>query len=243
MTLPPKSSEMTLKAVHLSKEFGHGAHRTMVLHDVDLSVDGGQFVAICGPSGSGKSTLLTLLGGLDRPTHGSVWIGDTEISRLGDGRRAALRNSRLGFVFQSFQLLPALTARENVAIPALIAGRRADAYARADQLLEAVGLGGFALGAPNADRRAYEMSGGEQQRVAIARALVNGPSIVLADEPTGNLDQENGASVLDILTRATVSASRTLLVVTHDESIAERADMVVRLVDGRVVGVSARAPT
>ncbi len=210
------------------------------VRDVTVQIDAGEFVAICGPSGSGKSTLLSLLGALDRPTSGGVWLGPDELSTLGDAERADIRNRQIGYVFQSFQLLPGLSAVENVALPALI-GRegRGAAYRRASELLGKVGLEAFAQGGTTDGSRPAEMSGGEQQRVSIARALVNDPSIVLADEPTGNLDQANGALVLDALIEATVASGRTLVMVTHDESIASRADRILRMLDGELSNVVA----
>lgn len=213
----------------LVKEFRGGADLVRALDGVNLAVAGGEFVAVTGASGAGKSTLLHLLGGLDRPSSGRVLFDGVELGGLSDNELAELRRRRLGFVFQFFHLLPTLTAWENVAVPRLLDGvplRRT--RARALELLEQVGL------ADRAEHRPSELSGGEMQRTALARALVADPRVVLADEPTGNLDSKTGAGILDLLGDLAGQGGRTVVMVSHDPEAAGRADRVVHLVDGRV---------
>src|SRR6201994_3552528 len=216
----------------LKKSIHNGTNMVEILRGIDLTIPQGQFAAIMGPSGSGKSTLLGLLAGLDAPTEGEVILDGTPISRLNEDELAEIRGRKLGFVFQSYQLIPMLTALENVLLPFELNGsshRPADGRARATELLESVGL---------ADRLHHypvQLSGGEQQRVALARAFVVEPPIVLADEPTGNLDSSNGQHVLDLLTERQREANTTLVLVTHDRQIADRADRRIFLRDGRIV--------
>ncbi len=198
-----------------------------ILDHVNLSVQAGEFVAILGPSGSGKSTLLALMAGLDRPTEGEVLLDGRPIHALSEDELARLRRRQIGFVFQSFQLLANLTARENVLLPLELAGRE-DAPGRADELLRAVGLGARGHHYP------AQLSGGEQQRVALARAFALGPPVLLADEPTGNLDSATGEVVLELLERLRREEGSTLVLVTHDPAVASRADRLVHLKDGRV---------
>jgi lipoprotein-releasing system ATP-binding protein len=219
-----------LRVENVSKDYGETVI-TSVLRDVDLEVQHGEFVALVGPSGSGKSTLLNLVGLLDRPTRGRIWIGDQDTSGLDDEELTALRGSTLGFVFQFHHLLPAFTALENVMLPGWAArGRPSEALRQhAHALLDSVGL------ADLAERRATQLSGGQQQRVAIARALIADPRLLVADEPTGNLDTASSAEVFDLLEQVNRTRGTTLLVVTHDPRIAARARRVTELVDGRVV--------
>lgn len=218
-----------LEARGLVKIFGDGPAAVRALRGVDARVADGEFLAIMGPSGSGKSTLLHILGALDRPTAGSVEIRGRRYDDLGDRALTRLRGEVFGFVFQFFNLLPTLTAAENVLLPALVAGEPPRAYAeRTDELLALVGL------ADRAGHLPAEMSGGEQQRVAIARALLRQPEVLLADEPTGNLDSASGAMVLDLLRRL-VTDGQTVVMVTHDAGAAARADRVVFLRDGMIV--------
>jgi len=212
----------------LGRRYGDGEAAIDALDDVSIAFPRGQFAAVMGPSGSGKSTLLHCLAGLDRPTAGAVVIDGTPLADLSDRDLTVLRRSAIGFVFQSFNLLPMLTARENVALPLRIAGTR-DSDARVDAMLAEVGL------ADRAGHRPSELSGGQQQRVAIARALVAEPTVIFADEPTGNLDSASGQEILDLLRRAVDERGRTVVMVTHDPRAATIADRVVLLSDGRVV--------
>jgi putative ABC transport system ATP-binding protein len=219
-----------LAARGVVRSFGAGNARTRVLHDVDLDIERGEWIAVMGPSGCGKSTLLHILGGLDRPDAGAVWLGGTRIDDLSETRRAVLRRTRLGVVFQFFNLVPQLTAAGNVESPMRLAGvSRSDARRRVEALLGAVGLSERARSYP------AQLSGGEQQRVSIARALANDPLILLADEPTGALDSESAQQVLDLLRRAH-GRGQTIVMVTHDPHIGGAADRLVRMRDGRIVG-------
>ena len=211
----------------VSKTVKSGDHLLTILHPLDLAVPSGRRLAIVGPSGSGKSTLLGLIAGLDAPSSGSIVIDGTDITTLDEDRLARLRGAKIGFVFQSFHLIPSLTALENILVPMEIAGRR-DAAARAGDLLAEVGLEDRGHHYPS------QLSGGEQQRVAIARALSNEPIIVLADEPTGNLDSRTGRQVIELLLQINRERGATLVVVTHDQEIASVADARVYLRDGSV---------
>ena len=212
----------------VSKTVTSGSDPLTILHPLTATIPEGQFVAIVGPSGSGKSTLLGLIAGLDSPSSGSVAIDGTDITALDEDALARLRGEKIGFVFQFFHLIPSLTAFENVAVPMEIAGA-SDVKERADALLDEVGLKGRAHHYPS------QLSGGEQQRVALARALANNPSIVLADEPTGNLDSANGRHIMELLARVHQTRRTTLVLVTHDSEIAAMADARMVLRDGRVV--------
>jgi len=212
----------------VSKTVQSGDHPLTILHSLDYAIPSGQFVAIVGPSGSGKSTLLGLLAGLDAPTTGEILIDGVDITRLNEDGLAKLRGEKIGFVFQFFHLVPSLTAFENVLIPMEIAGRR-DPVPRARRLLEEVGLTDRAHHYPS------QLSGGEQQRIAIARALANDPPIVLADEPTGNLDSTTGRNIMDLLLNARRARASTLVLVTHDAELASLADNRLVLRDGRPV--------
>jgi putative ABC transport system ATP-binding protein len=218
-----------------SRSFGTGSARVVALDALDVTIERGEFVAVFGPSGSGKTTLLQLLGTLDRPTGGSVRFEGQPLERLGDSALADLRLRALGFVFQQFNLIPTLSAAENVeAALAPLAMSRSERKSTAKEHLDAVGLGARAHHLP------AQMSGGEQQRVAIARALARSPRVVLADEPTGNLDTRNGEMVMHLLARLHRELQITLVLVTHDEWIAEGADRVLRLADGRLIDGSAQ---
>jgi putative ABC transport system ATP-binding protein len=212
----------------VSKTVMSGSAPLTILQPLTVLIPRGQFVAIVGPSGSGKSTLLGLIAGLDAPTTGSVLIDGVDITRLDEDGLAKLRGEKIGFVFQFFHLIPSLTAYENVAVPMEIAGA-ANAGPRAHALLEEVGLTGRAHHYPS------QLSGGEQQRVALARALANDPPIVLADEPTGNLDSANGRHIMELLTGIHQTRGTTLVLVTHDVGLAAQADARLLLQDGRVV--------
>jgi putative ABC transport system ATP-binding protein len=217
----------------VSKTVMSGSEPLTILHPLSLQIPHGQFVAIVGPSGSGKSTLLGLIAGLDAPTSGQVLIDDVDITRLDEDSLARLRGEKVGFVFQFFHLIPSLTAYENVAVPMEIAGV-ADARPRAEQLLEEVGLTGRAHHYPS------QLSGGEQQRVALARALAPDPAILVADEPTGNLDEATGRQIVDLLFTKHAERGMTLVLVTHDTALAERCDRGVRLRSGRIDGSADR---
>lgn len=223
------STPYAVEARGLSREFGDGPDAVRALHEVDLSIAVGEFVAVMGPSGSGKSTLLHLIGGLDRPDGGEVLIEGQPLARLSDELLAQLRRRRIGFILQFFNLFPLLNATENVAFPLLLDGHR-DAPARAEDALDRVGLAGRVRHRPG------ELSGGEQQRVAVARALVTRPAVVLADEPTGSLDTLAGEDVLRLL-RTAADAGQAVLLITHEAPAAAYADRVVRLRDGEVVSV------
>jgi putative ABC transport system ATP-binding protein len=212
----------------LRKEYRSGARRLTVLDDVDLRIESGEFVSVVGPSGSGKSTLLALLAGLDDPTSGRVLLDGVDLAGLDEDDRARLRRDRIGFVFQSFQLIASLTALENVRVPLDLAGRR-DGAARARALLDRVGLG------ERTDHLPVQLSGGEQQRVALARAFVHEPDILFADEPTGNLDHDAGAGILALMRELNHDHGTTLVLVTHDTELAAAASRTVRLRGGSLL--------
>jgi putative ABC transport system ATP-binding protein len=216
-----------LKCESLSRTYVSGGRELTVLKDISFEVEPGGFVAIVGPSGSGKTTLLGLLAGLDRPSTGRVWLDGQDLDTLDEDGRARLRRERVGFVFQSFQLIPTLTAQENVQVPLELAGGDGAEISR--ELLTRVGLGGRGHHYP------AQLSGGEQQRVALARAFSNRPRILFADEPTGNLDAETGAVIIDLMGELNRQLSTTLVLVTHDPDLAARASRTIRLADGRMV--------
>ncbi|MEM8994758.1 MAG: ABC transporter ATP-binding protein [Acidobacteriota bacterium] len=228
--MPDSSPAPTARIdVHdLTKRLRSGDRLLTILDSINLQIPAGQFVAILGPSGSGKSTLLSLMAGLDRPTEGSIRLDGSALETLSEDQLAELRLEKVGFVFQSFQLLTHQTARENVLLPLELAGRHADPGARADELLEMVGLGERGHHYP------VQLSGGEQQRVALARAFATEPPILFADEPTGNLDGTTGQQVLELLERLHQESKTTLVMVTHDPSVAARADRAIHLRDGRI---------
>ena len=213
----------------LWKKIDSGSHEVEILRGIDLVIPRGQFVAVMGPSGSGKSTLLGLLAGLDTPSEGEIYLDGQEISRLREDEMALLRARKIGFVFQSYHLVPTLTAEENVLLPLELSGDGRGGAERIGQLLESVGL------ADRADHYPVQLSGGEQQRVALARAFVAHPPVVMADEPTGNLDTANGRHVLEMLIEMNRREQTTLIMVTHDRELADRADRLITLRDGRVV--------
>ena len=217
-----------LIADDLQKSYRSGGRPLAALQNVSFQVEPGETVAIVGPSGSGKTTLLGLLAGLDRPTGGRVLLDGTDLGALSEDDRARLRREKIGFVFQSFQLIPTLTARENVAVPLDLAGDGGGA-ARADELLDRVGLGGRGHHYPT------QLSGGEQQRVALARAFIHRPAILFADEPTGNLDAATGARIIELMMELNRELGTTLILVTHDLELAGRMRRVIRLADGAVV--------
>jgi putative ABC transport system ATP-binding protein len=224
----PGESDVAARALDATKIYGRGDTEVRALDRVSVDFATGRLTAIMGPSGSGKSTLLHALAGLDTLTGGSVWIGATELGRLSDKKLTKLRRDRIGFVFQSFNLIPTLTAAENITLPMKLAGRKPDAEWLAT-VVGTVGLG-HRLG-----HRPAELSGGQQQRVAVARALASRPQIVLADEPTGNLDSRTGAEILAFMRTAVRELGQTIVVVTHDPLAASYADRAVFLADGRIV--------
>ncbi|MGW5426155.1 ABC transporter ATP-binding protein [Streptomyces sp. NPDC004059] len=213
----------------VSRRYGSGENAVTALDQVSLSFPAGTFTAVMGPSGSGKSTLLQCAAGLDRPTSGSVTVGDTDLTKLNETRLTLLRRDRIGFVFQAFNLMPSLTAEQNVALPLRLAGRR-PSRARVREVLDQVGLG------DRAGHRPTELSGGQQQRVALARALITRPEVLFGDEPTGALDSQTSREVLKLLRGMVDSEGQTVIMVTHDPVAAAYADRVVFLVDGRVNG-------
>jgi len=217
------------RARALTKVYGRGAAEVRALDGVDVDFAAGAFTAIMGPSGSGKSTLMHVLAGLDQATSGTAQLGDTEITALGDDALTTLRRDRVGFVFQSFNLLPMFTAEQNILLPLELAGSAVD-RPWFDTRVETLGRG------QRLTHRPSELSGGQQQRVAIARALIAKPEVVFADEPTGNLDSRSGAEVLSFLRRSVRELGRTIIMVTHDPSAAAYADRVVLLADGRIAG-------
>ncbi|TFH18592.1 ABC transporter ATP-binding protein [Candidatus Bathyarchaeota archaeon] len=208
-----------------------GGRPLEVLKGVDLKVEYGEFVAIMGPSGSGKSTLLNMIGALDSPTSGEVFINDTNISKLNDNQKADLRNREIGFIFQFFNLIPRMDAQGNVELPMAIAGKsRGDRHKRAKELLELVGLG------DRADHKPSQLSGGEQQRVAIARALANEPNILLADEVTGNLDSRTGSEIMHLLRNLNEEEGKTFILITHDPAVGQQTDRLISFKDGVIEG-------
>jgi putative ABC transport system ATP-binding protein len=217
-----------LVARELTKEYRSGSSALAVLREVSFEIPQGAFVAIVGPSGSGKTTLLGLLAGLDQPSRGAVTLDGADLTQLDEDARAKLRGEKVGFIFQSFQLIPTLTAQENVQVPLELRGRR-DAAEKARDLLTRVGLG------DRTDHFPTQLSGGEQQRVAIARAFANEPRILFADEPTGNLDGATGARIVALLDQLNRESGATIVIVTHDLTLAEHAQRIIRLRDGVVV--------
>lgn len=224
-----------LETVELVKEYKSGEDVVRAVNGVDLTVEEGEFVSVVGPSGSGKSTLLYLLGLLEQPTSGSVLFRGKDLYKLSNSKQADFRRNQVGFVFQQYNLLPVLNAIENVKVPMMPYKTDFNLNARAKELLEQVGLSHRAKHLPS------QLSGGEQQRVAIARALLSKPEIVLADEPTGNLDSKSGEQVLTLLEDMRKEYGLTLVLVSHDERIADRADRIVRLLDGKIVGAAERS--
>lgn len=220
-----------IETKNLSRKFVSGKSALDALTDVNISVGEGELVALVGPSGSGKSTLLNLIGGLDYPTEGSVYIRNKDIGLYNDAELSAYRNTTVGFVFQEFHLEPFLTVRRNVLLPVYfsLSSRDGEEMSReADRLLEEVGL------SAKTNSKIHELSGGQKQRVAIARAFINKPKIILADEPTGNLDLKTGAAIIDLLKESHKKHKTTLIIATHDESIAKVADRIIQIKDGKI---------
>lgn len=216
-----------LKVEHLTKEYGKGDTKVKALDDVSFTVNKGEFVAIIGPSGSGKSTLLHLLGGVDRPTSGNVQIEGTNIYDLGETRLAIFRRRQIGLIYQFYNLIPVLDVEENITLPMLLDQRKVD-KAHLNEIITTLGLEKRLHHLPN------ELSGGQQQRVSIGRALITNPSIILADEPTGNLDRKTGEEIMSLLKLSNKQYNQTLIVITHDESIALQADRIIAIEDGKI---------
>ncbi|HWG08037.1 MAG TPA: ABC transporter ATP-binding protein [Solirubrobacteraceae bacterium] len=226
--LPGNGSDPLVQAEDLSRRYGEGEAAVDALSDVSVGFPASRFAAIMGPSGSGKSTLMHILAGLDQPTRGNVRLGDVELTGLDDKRLTELRRDKIGFIFQTFNLLPVLSAEENILLPLSIAGRHPDRE-WLERLIETVGIG------DRLEHRPAELSGGQQQRVAIARALVSRPAVVFADEPTGNLDSKASDDVLELLRHAVDDFDQTVVMVTHDAHAASFADRLLVLADGRIV--------
>ena len=217
-----------LKVEHLSKIYGQGENEVRALDDVSFSVEKGQFVAIIGPSGSGKSTLLHILGGVDRPTSGKVWLEGQDVFAQNEEQLAIFRRRQVGLIYQFYNLIPVLDVTENITLPVLLDGRKVNRE-RLQKLLETLNLADRAHHLPN------QLSGGQQQRVSIGRALMNAPAVVLADEPTGNLDSKNSQEIVELLKKSNREYGQTLIVITHDESIALQADRLLAIEDGHIV--------
>lgn len=216
-----------LKTINLSKSYGKGSTKVQALKDVNIEINNGEFAAIVGPSGSGKSTLLHLIGGVDRPTEGKVILEGTDIYSLKEKELSILRRRKIGFVFQFYNLIPVLTAKENILMPLLLDGKKPDEK-YLDELVDILGI------KDRLDHLPSELSGGQQQRVSIGRALANKPSIILADEPTGNLDSKNSKEIIELLRYSAKRYNQTLMVITHDLNIAGMADRIVRIEDGEI---------
>ena len=217
-----------LKIENLTKVYGSGENEVRALDGVSFSVEKGEFLAIIGPSGSGKSTLLHILGGVDRPTSGKVWLDGQDVYAQNEEQLAIFRRRQVGLIYQFYNLIPVLNVVENMTLPVLLDGRKVNVE-RLNELVETLGLSGRKNNLPN------QLSGGQQQRVSIGRALMNAPAVVLADEPTGNLDSRNSQEIVELLRQSNVKYKQTLIVITHDESIALQADRIVAIEDGRIV--------
>ena len=217
-----------LKIENLKKVYGSGENEVRALDGVSFSVEKGEFLAIIGPSGSGKSTLLHILGGVDRPTSGKVWLEGQDVYEQDEEQLAIFRRRQVGLIYQFYNLIPVLNVVENMTLPVLLDGRKVNEE-RLNELVETLGLSGRKNNLPN------QLSGGQQQRVSIGRALMNAPAVVLADEPTGNLDSRNSQEIVELLRQSNVKYKQTLIVITHDDSIALQADRIIAIEDGRIV--------
>ena len=220
-----------LKTINLSKIYGEGDNQVKASDEINLSIDKGEFVAIVGSSGSGKSTLLHMLGCLDKPTSGEIYIEGENVATYGDDALSIVRRRKIGFVFQAYNLIPVMTVRENIEMPVLLDGKKPDKK-YIDDLIDMLGLADRVEHLPN------QLSGGQQQRVSIARALANKPSIILADEPTGNLDKKNSIEVMEILKASAKKYEQTLILITHEASVANLADRIIELSDGKIISDS-----
>lgn len=218
----------TLRVEHLSKYYGEGDNRITALDDVSFSIHQGEFVAVVGPSGSGKSTLLHLLGGVDQPSEGRVIINGNDISAMNESQLAIYRRRQIGLIYQFYNLIPVLNVTENITLPVLLDGRKVNEQ-RLQEMISLLGLDGREKHLPN------QLSGGQQQRVSIGRALMNAPAVVLADEPTGNLDSKNSQEIMNLLRESNEKFHQTLIMITHDENIALQADRIIAIEDGKIV--------
>ena len=216
-----------LRCEHVTKEYGEGNTKIKALDDVSFSVEKGEFVSIVGPSGSGKSTLLHILGGVDKPTSGKVFVEDTDMHSLKEDKLAIFRRRQIGLIYQFYNLMPVLNVDENIVLPHLLDGRKMD-QERLDLIVEQIGLTDRRKNLPS------QLSGGQQQRVSIGRAMFNRPAIVIADEPTGNLDRKNGQEIMKLLKKSNREHKQTLILITHDESIALQADRIIYIEDGKL---------
>src|SRR5436305_1686537 len=237
-TVPPETGQaqstertVVMDVLNITKNLPLGRERIEILKGISFQIRSGEFVSIVGPSGSGKSTLLGIIAGLDNPTTGQVLIDGVDITRMSEGKLAAVRNSKIGMVFQAFNLIPTLTAQENVEVPLYVGKHKGSPSARAQELLALVGL------SHRLNHRPNQLSGGEQQRVAIARALATDPPLVIADEPTGNLDGKNGENSLKLISDLQKQTGKTFIIATHDPVVASHADRAIRIVDGRVAEI------
>src|SRR2546430_1666845 len=224
-------NKVVMDVRNITKNLPLGRERIEILKGISFQIRSGEFVSIVGPSGSGKSTLLGIIAGLDNPTTGQVLIDGVDITRMSEGKLAAVRNSEIGMVFQAFNLSPTLTAQENVEVPLYVGKHKGSPSARAQELLALVGL------THRLDHRPNQLSGGEQQRVAIARALATDPAFVIADEPTGNLDARNGENVLELIAQLRTQTGKTFIIATHDPVVASHADRTIRIVDGKITEI------
>ena len=223
-----KNSRVVIDVRHITKSLPLGREHIDILKGISFQVMNGEFISIIGPSGSGKSTLLGIMAGLDNPTSGQVLIDDIDITRMSEGQLASVRNQKIGMVFQAFNLIPTLTAQENVEVPLYVGKHKGSPSGRAQELLSLVGL------SHRLHHRPSQLSGGEQQRVAIARSLATDPTIVIADEPTGNLDAKNGENILNLITNLRARTGKTFVIATHDPHIASHADRSISIVDGLI---------
>lgn len=218
-----------LRAEHLTKIYGKGENQVAAINDISFSVEKGEFLAIIGPSGSGKSTLLHILGGVDRPTSGKIYMNGQDVYAQSEDQLAVFRRRYVGLIYQFYNLIPVLNTVENITLPVLMDNRKVN-KGRLNELIATLGLSGRQNNLPN------QLSGGQQQRVSIGRALMNAPAVVLADEPTGNLDSKNSQEIVELLKESNKKYGQTLIVITHDESIALQADRIISIDDGKIVG-------
>jgi putative ABC transport system ATP-binding protein len=236
ITLTDEQNKKTARKIvmdvqNITKNLPLGREQIEILKGISFQIMSGEFVSIVGPSGSGKSTLLGIIAGLDNPTTGQVLIDGVNITRMSEGKLAGVRNSKIGMIFQAFNLIPTLTAQENVEVPLYVGKHNGSPTTRAQELLELVGL------SHRLNHRPSQLSGGEQQRVAIARALATDPAFVIADEPTGNLDAKNGENVLKLIADLRSQTGKTFIIATHDPAVASHADRAIRIVDGKVATI------